>query len=165
MEFFTIDRSRRRWFLKSTMVEKGRRSRGQIGERKGVRRKDKWTLQWSWVDSTKKPGHALRLYLIDSGSWLAGGPFASTRSSLLSTSFIFDRWRHENTRALARELPPGGGPFHVGGSRVPGPNTFLIEMFIGGTTSRPRLRIPNRWTRRDLLRATGYSMIKYLAVT
>lgn len=72
----------------------------------------------------------IRLYLIDSGSRLAGGPSTSTRSPLL----FFERWRHENTRALARELPPGGGPFHVGGSRVPGPNTFLIEMFIGGTT-------------------------------
>jgi len=38
--------------------------------------------------------------------------------------------RHENTQALARELPPGGGSFHVGGFRVPRPNTFLIEMFI-----------------------------------
>lgn len=63
------------------------------------------------------------------------GPSTSTRSPLL----FFERWRHENTRALARELPPGGGPFHVGGSRVPGPNTFLIEMFIGGTTrNRPQ---------------------------
>ncbi|KYN16883.1 hypothetical protein ALC57_10862, partial [Trachymyrmex cornetzi] len=26
--------------------------------------------------------------------------------------------------------PQGAGSFHVGGSRVPGPNTFLIEMFI-----------------------------------
>lgn len=48
--------------------------------------------------------------------------------------------------ALARELPPGGGPFHVGGSRVPGPNTFLIEMFIGGT-ARNRLHVPMKGKR------------------
>lgn len=61
--------------------------------------------------------------------------------------------------ALARELPPGGGPFHVGGSRVPGPNTFLIEMFIGGT-ARNSLHVPNRWRGRDLLLGTGKLAIK-----
>lgn len=79
-------------------------------------------------DSTNQPG---LLHLIDSGSrLLAGGPSTSPHDLLCPWSFYLLGRRHENTRPLVRELPPGGGPFHVGGSRVPGPNTFLIEMFI-----------------------------------
>ncbi|KYN31541.1 hypothetical protein ALC56_14422, partial [Trachymyrmex septentrionalis] len=42
----------------------------------------------------------------------------------------FDEAKRSPHRHWPANCPQGAGSFHVGGSRVPGPNTFLIEMFI-----------------------------------
>lgn len=44
--------------------------------------------------------------------------------------FFVRKTARKYTGTGPRTAPEEGGPFHVGGSRVPGPNTFLIEMFI-----------------------------------
>lgn len=44
--------------------------------------------------------------------------------------FFVRKTARKYTGTGPRTAPRGAGSFHVGGSRVPGPNTFLIEMFI-----------------------------------
>lgn len=102
------------WFLKpSGAKDNGREKRSAEPARRiarEMREKDhkerRMDRQTWWIRRSR--GSSSLLQLIDSGSWLAGGLSASSRSLIVLFFSLYER-RHENTQALVRELPPGGG--------------------------------------------------------
>lgn len=103
-------------------------------------RKDGWTGELGGFDEAEGPPVFSSLSILEADSRVVPRRLPDLFSIVFFS--LYER-RHENTQALARKLPPGGGSFHVGGSRVPGPNTFLIEMFI--VRLRGIVGVRHRW--------------------
>lgn len=111
-----------------------------MGGRRGGRsreRKDGWTWRTRWIRRSpvvapSSPSPFALLRLIDSGSRLTRG-WSLNVLSRSPPAVFFSTYERDGTKIHGRRpvnRPQGGGSFHVGGSRVPGSNTFLIEMLI-----------------------------------
>lgn len=96
-------------------------------ERK-ITRKDEWTGKLGGFDEAEGLLVSFSLSILEDDSRVVSQRLPDLTSC---SSFLWTKDGTKNTQTLVRELPPrGSGSFHVGGSRVPGPNTFLIEMFV-----------------------------------
>lgn len=133
------------WFLKpSGAKDNGReeRSAGSVrriakemrGEDHEERRMDRWTCSIRRSRGSPQSPPAYRFWKPTRGWSLSVFPISPSLSLSLPlsswSSFLCTKDGTKIHKHWPANCPQGGGSFYVGGSRVPGPNTVLIEMFI-----------------------------------
>jgi len=118
------------------------RSAGLAGR---IAREDEWTGELGGFDEGEGLPAAYRFWKPTRGWSL--GVFPISHRALLFSAPEKPARKYTSTGPRTALPPPGGGgagSFHVGGFRVPRPNTFLIEMFI----ERLRRIAGERWVER-----------------